>query len=692
MLGAIIGDIVGSRWEFHPTNDYNFELFSYQNEYTDDTICTVAMADALLKNRDYGESLHDWCRRYMKPKGGFGARFRKWVESNEPKPYGSYGNGSAMRVSPIAMWFCTNGEKVKEEAGKSAACTHNHPEGIKGAQAVAFAISNAISRFDGRSAEEVLPEDVLALVVETLSHFDYDTDTDYEAYRNLFDETCQRTVPPALDIIRRSTSFEDAIRKAVSLGADADTLGAIVGSIAEHIWGIPQEIKDKAMDYLSGEMCQVVEDFYKLMESKADYKPKAKEAKRNADLEAETRKRWEDFLNKKREKEIERYILTDKAVRYMRCIVAGTQFIEDQSLFYKFEENDRLTLKPEDNIHDVNAVALYFKDKKIGYVPRKQNAELARLLRMGWGNIFLAYVTNWVGCGEKRQITVEIFIKHRNEDMPVDFEDTPEWWSRRMIEILDRGPRTSVYKPWELWTRTYDAFVKNHSVALNRPEGFVHCAIALCMELLGERYECTKSADSEEIEFRRLYTEEGGFIGTFGFDKGTYLSYIEAEDCQLYFSTGGNTGMLAGRTCPEKLDEMYENEVFVFGSNTKGHHTGGAALLAMKKFGAVYGEGDGLQGQSYAISTSDGLVETAMNINRFISFAAQHQELRFFVTPIGCGHAGYNPLQIAPLFRKALLLPNVILPHIFWEYYWMTQDYGPDYFVPDKDWKKWDKR
>ena len=103
MLGAIIGDIVGSRWEFDPTNDYDFEMFSQENSFTDDTVCTVAVADAIAKGRDYGESLHEWCRRYPSPMGGYGGRFRQWVMSDEPKPYGSYGNGSAMRVSPVAL-------------------------------------------------------------------------------------------------------------------------------------------------------------------------------------------------------------------------------------------------------------------------------------------------------------------------------------------------------------------------------------------------------------------------------------------------------------------------------------------------------------------------------------------------------------------------------------------------------------
>lgn len=107
MLGTIIGDIVGSRWEFNSTNDYNFELFSDKNSFTDDTICTIAIADAILKGRDFGESLHYWCRKYPHPMGGYGGRFAQWVRSDNPKPYGSFGNGSAMRVSPVGC-FSTN--------------------------------------------------------------------------------------------------------------------------------------------------------------------------------------------------------------------------------------------------------------------------------------------------------------------------------------------------------------------------------------------------------------------------------------------------------------------------------------------------------------------------------------------------------------------------------------------------------
>lgn len=291
MLGAIIGDIVGSRWEFDPTNDYNFELFSDENSYTDDTICTVAVADALLKGRDYGESIHEWCRRYPHPMGGYGARFVRWVQSDNPQPYGSFGNGSAMRVSPIGMWF-DDREQIYPEAEKCAACTHNHPEGIKGAQAVAWAVYWAVKSFDGVLTAEQMNDEICDIVTTCLSDMDYDIEVDYENFRNIFDETCQGTVPVALDIIFKSDSFVDAIRKAVSLGADADTLGAIVGSIAEHIWGIPLPLIKKAMSYLPEEMRQVVRDFYRSCHNRPTYKPRLGEKAEAQKKEHHALMRW----------------------------------------------------------------------------------------------------------------------------------------------------------------------------------------------------------------------------------------------------------------------------------------------------------------------------------------------------------------------------------------------------------------
>lgn len=254
MIGAIIGDIVGSRYEFNPTNDYNFEMFAPGSDFTDDSICTVAVGDALLKGEDYGKVIHEWCREYPNPKGSYGGRFHSWVMSRNPTPYGSFGNGSAMRVSPIGWWFDTE-EEVLKEAAKSAECTHNHPEGIKGACTVALAIylAKEMKERNGRV-------DIERLLEKCVSYSGYNIYIRKEDVLNRFDETCQGTVPVALWIISQSHSFEDAIRRAVSLGADADTLGAIVGSIAEAIWEIPEWIKQKALSYLPAEMKDVLRE------------------------------------------------------------------------------------------------------------------------------------------------------------------------------------------------------------------------------------------------------------------------------------------------------------------------------------------------------------------------------------------------------------------------------------------------
>ena len=259
MLGAIIGDIIGSRWEFNPTNDYNFELFSDKNGFTDDTICTVAVADAILRDREFGESIHEWCRRYPHPMGGYGGRFAQWVRSDNPKPYNSFGNGAAMRVSPIA-WAHLNLGGALPLAEESASCTHNHPEGIKGAQTTVMAIHYGIEAHAHNP--QVSRERIKRVLDECVRFSGYNINIRKEDVENRFDETCQGTVPVALWIIGQSSSFEDAIRRAVSLGADADTLGAIVGSIAEAIWGIPEQMQLKALEYLPNDMKSVVLRFY----------------------------------------------------------------------------------------------------------------------------------------------------------------------------------------------------------------------------------------------------------------------------------------------------------------------------------------------------------------------------------------------------------------------------------------------
>lgn len=790
MLGAIIGDIVGSAYEFNSTNDYNFELFSEESSYTDDTICTVAIADAILKGKDYGKSLHEWCNKYPHPKGGYGERFRAWVESDTPRPYNSLGNGSAMRVSPIA-WANLNLVNAMREATRSAMCTHDHREGIKGAEAVVMAIhfGDEIRRLSNHIDRDEILEKFKAVIEYT----HYNINIRRSEVLNKFDETCPGTVPVALWIISESTGFEDAIRKAVSLGADADTLGAIVGSIAESIWGVPRDLAKQAMSILPFEMRDVVMKFYQqycpnmwpidgygdkgaaedqeseenfdmekakfsmfwklgmghigrllngednmpnkgrratiedwkteampkdyitkvpmyyeLSKEKMDvlkkgHIPEAMEdhwfmycdrsyiryyrswtgmcafeahyhkVQNNYIIDSLTMNHrldefgvngegpamvlflylieselhghngilWDTFLEvwekqfheniqesikrgeleEDAEKKAYRIMLRDSVAKlrrerkeareeatkdaksFMTFDIAGTQYIKDQNLFYLFKEEDLLTLRLENNNkYDKNAVALYYKDNKVGYVPQKMNYELSQLLRQGWDDCFVAYVSQWKGCGKKRRVTIEVMIKKPKEKVVIQRE------------------------------------MPSDRQCLN------HCRSILINE--------------------------------------------------LYNTTGKNTDTLNLRITPEKITHLEAKEIFVFGSNKDGHHIGGAAKTAAERFGAEWGVGDGLCGQSYAISTMEGLIETAKNINRFIDFATECSDLKFYVTAIGCGIAGYTPLQIAPLFIRAIVLKNVYLPRIFWEYYWQTIFYGSEksWLETSKDWKKWDKK
>ena len=276
MLGAMIGDIVGSKYEFNNTFDYDFKMFGGGCDFTDDTICTVAIADAILNGRSYQESLLDWCRRYPSPKGAYGGRFAAWIRSLNPQPYNSFGNGSAMRVSPVA-WLFDDLSQVLEEAEKTALPTHNHPEGIKGAKAVAHAIWYfRKSRFSEESKDSeneetkgLKNENAKASKDEneTIQGFmsiarSYYEDFDTRVYpKGKFDETCMDAVPLSFYLLSQASSFEDAIRLAISHGGDSDTIGAIVGSIAEARFGIPQEMKEKALSYLPDDMKDIWNQF-----------------------------------------------------------------------------------------------------------------------------------------------------------------------------------------------------------------------------------------------------------------------------------------------------------------------------------------------------------------------------------------------------------------------------------------------
>lgn len=254
MLGAIIGDIVGSRFEFNNTNNRHFSLFTKDCDFTDDTICTVAVADAILHGASFEDKLREWCHKYPNPKGAYGGSFCAWLNSANPQPYNSFGNGAAMRVSPCAFAAESDAEAIRL-AIASASCTHNHPEGIIGAVATSLVI-RALSDSMGRT----LPAFVDA---ETVISTYYGEDwCEHLPSRGVFDVTCQGCVPLAFYIVDNSHSFEDAIRAAVAYGGDSDTLAAIVGSMAEAVWNIPTDIANSAMSYLPDEMRIIVNQFY----------------------------------------------------------------------------------------------------------------------------------------------------------------------------------------------------------------------------------------------------------------------------------------------------------------------------------------------------------------------------------------------------------------------------------------------
>ena len=412
MLGAIIGDIVGSVYEFDNTKRTDFPFFSERCSYTDDSIMTVAVAEWLLTdNKHTHEYLENIMVRYAhvydSPMGGYGGGFAQWLFRPERLvdyrtgelagkrvPYNSWGNGAAMRASAVGWKFRTL-EETEKVAALSASITHDHPEGIKGAQATAAAIFLART---GKTKQEI--KDYIQ------NRFGYDLDTHTDEIRKTYgwEDSCQGTVPQAIRAFLDSTDYESAIRIAVSLGGDSDTLACITGGIAEAYYGeIPDAIYKKAVEMLPSEFIHVLKVF-------------------------------------------------------------------EQGSFY----------------------------------------------------------------GEKTTRTTE------------------------------------------------------------------------------------------------------------------------------------DSGLTSRKYTPENITSLAQNEVFVFGSNLQGSHGGGAAAAAVRYFGAIWGQGVGMQGQCYAIPTMHGGVDVIRPyVDEFIEFAKGHPELTFLVTRIGCGIAGFRDEQMAPLFADALELPNVVLPKSF---------------------------
>jgi len=250
MLGAIAGDVIGSVHEGARTKTKDFPLFTADSRFTDDTVLTVAVADALLQRRDYRDVLHDYFDAY--PSAGYGSYFLWWASTRQREPYNSWGNGSAMRVSPVAYVAATL-EEVLAEAKRSAEVTHNHELGIRGAQATAAAVFLART---GSSKAQIRRY--------TEEQFGYFLDESVDELRPTypFDASCQGSVPQSIIAFLESTGYEDAVRNAISLGGDADTMACIAGAIAEAFYGgVPTQIAEAVLARLDERLRNVVEEF-----------------------------------------------------------------------------------------------------------------------------------------------------------------------------------------------------------------------------------------------------------------------------------------------------------------------------------------------------------------------------------------------------------------------------------------------
>jgi type I restriction enzyme M protein len=256
MLGTIIGDTVGSIWEFHPTKSKDFEFLSDKNFFTDDSVMTLAIAKSLTECKEDYSDLQEITIRNMRelgmkyPDAGYGRMFGCWIMSDNPHPYYSCGNGSAMRVSPCGE-VAKSIEEAKLLAKLVTEITHNHPEGLKGAEATAVAVYMAKN---GKSINEIKQ-----YINDNYYSMNFSIDEIRKSYH--FDGTCQGTVPQALMSFFDAKDYEDCIRNAISIGGDADTLGAIAGTIAEYHFGIPEDLRNKGLKYLTPDLLQIYTDY-----------------------------------------------------------------------------------------------------------------------------------------------------------------------------------------------------------------------------------------------------------------------------------------------------------------------------------------------------------------------------------------------------------------------------------------------
>ena len=264
MLGAVIGDIAGSRFERNNCRSKNFEFLNEKCTFTDDTVMSLAVCDALLKSAGNRSSLPEQAVISMQSLGrhypdcGYGSRFGRWIFSESPQPYGSFGNGAAMRSSGCG-WAARTLEEAKSLSRAVTAVSHNHPDGLKGAEAEAACVYLART---GASMQEIR-----GFFTENYYRIDFTLDSIRDSYE--FDATCRGSVPQAFEAFFESDGYEDAVRNAISIGGDSDTLAAVAGGVAEAYYGIPEKLRKRAVSFLDGRLLKILGRF------EADYPPRS---------------------------------------------------------------------------------------------------------------------------------------------------------------------------------------------------------------------------------------------------------------------------------------------------------------------------------------------------------------------------------------------------------------------------------
>lgn len=545
MLGAIIGDIIGSVYEFNNVKTVNFDLFTKQSIFTDDSIMTIGVAKWLMEDETHGEAgliniLQELGRKH--PNRGYGSNFRRWLFSNHPQPYKSWGNGSAMRVSPVGLYASSLTEAL-DLARTSAAITHNHPEGIKGAQAIAASVF---------LAKEGLAKPYIKRYVERTFGYNLNTSIDEMRKHYSFDVSCQGSVPQAITAFLEGNSFEEVIRLAISIGGDSDTIGCMAGAIAACYYTVPDDIMMKCREIFinESELLQIVDTFEDMYAGYFCF---------NKMMPADNpRAYWEPSTQEATALEQDEVTATfaDLALRNHSLVACGTQY-----LYSKRVTNDELRMTEMQSTLDFSFNQLFNE------ITDRLNDEDRQTISEQWEQ------ESEVICGGK----------HKDADAK-DYVYSGELFNA-LVRFLYNNKLTH---------NLLCNYVSQHSRVRVAPVGY-----------------------------RPVFT-------------------------------------------PDKIMNLGYDEIFVFGSNLQGMHGGGAARIALKNFGAIMGQGVGLQGHSYAIPTMQGGVETIQPyVDDFIEFAKKRKDLIFYVTRIGCGIAGFNDDEIAPLFAEARTLDNVILPKPF---------------------------